>query len=353
MKYIFTNCLLFLLTLTHAQDLTGTWICTNCTGNRQDDGYMELVLRMTGSDLVGYSYDRENGFCIADFEGNYDSYDKLLSGINTRMVKKSGGHVISAYQLFYYREGNNEYLQGRITTNRNYINNFNGRFSDNFWGDRVTYIKKSNKPDSTLVKPQLFANYKLIWPDIAKKERALAADELKKSKALAKQQQTTNNNPPPTPTQIQNTIDKLKDANKPQPDTTKAVVAQPIDKNSIIAIQKNKRTSVPIQTIQTNADSITVNLYDNAEVDNDTLTVFLNNQILHANVRLSLQPYTFKIAIPKNGQKQSLEFFANNLGDIAPNTAYVLIQANSKRYELRSSADFSTNSKIDFVYKPD
>jgi len=134
----------------------------------------------------------------------------------------------------------------------------------------------------------------------------------------------------------------------PIQDTT---VIKPVD--SVISLKtiKESRTSKLFQTITTNADSIKLVLYDNGEVDGDTVTVFDNGKIIINQLALSLKPYEVKIPVDKNNSFHEIELMANNLGSIPPNTAFMLILAGKERYELRLTSDFSVNAQINIQYK--
>ncbi len=116
---------------------------------------------------------------------------------------------------------------------------------------------------------------------------------------------------------------------------------------------KESRKSEVATTITTAADSIKILLFDNGEIDGDTVTVFLNGKIIINQLRLAEKPFEVVIGVPKNNTTQIIELMANNLGSISPNTAYMQIWAGAKKYELRLSSDFKTNARIDVQYKAD
>jgi hypothetical protein len=93
-------------------------------------------------------------------------------------------------------------------------------------------------------------------------------------------------------------------------------------------------------------------LHDNGEIDNDTVTVFLNGKIIIDRLGLKVKPYETMIAINVKDSLQYIELMANNLGTIPPNTAYLTIWAGKQKYELRVSSDYRVNARIDIRYQP-
>jgi hypothetical protein len=88
----------------------------------------------------------------------------------------------------------------------------------------------------------------------------------------------------------------------------------------VISRQKEERKSPVVNSIATDADSLRLLLHDNGEIDNDTVTVFLNGKIIIDRLGLKVTPYETMIAINIKDSLQSIELMANNLGTIPPNT---------------------------------
>ncbi|MFT4023378.1 MAG: hypothetical protein QM664_06310 [Flavihumibacter sp.] len=93
--------------------------------------------------------------------------------------------------------------------------------------------------------------------------------------------------------------------------------------------------------------TIRIDLYDNAEIDNDTVTVFLNNQLLLFKQRLTGKPLTVTVHIEKDTDYE-LVMYANNLGLIPPNTALMVLTAGKRKYEIRLSASDKKNAAVRF-----
>lgn len=130
----------------------------------------------------------------------------------------------------------------------------------------------------------------------------------------------------------------LDEAAKIKPDTTLQIIAD-----------LNKRAFELAPVIEVESDSLKVTLYDNGEVDNDTISLFYNRQLVTHKKMLSDKPLTFML--PVDTSINEIAMFAENLGGIPPNTAIAIIYAGDKRYELAMTSNFIKNATIRFRKK--
>jgi len=95
-------------------------------------------------------------------------------------------------------------------------------------------------------------------------------------------------------------------------------------------------------------DSIELRFYDNAEIDGDSISLFLNNKLLFQHIRLTAVAYTIKLPVNELNEHNELVMVAENLGSIPPNTSYMLAIVNEKRYEamLKSTEETSAVIKL-------
>jgi hypothetical protein len=106
-----------------------------------------------------------------------------------------------------------------------------------------------------------------------------------------------------------------------------------------------------IQTYKLDTSTVRIDLYDNAEIDDDTISLFLNNTLLLYKKRLTDRALTLMVqAFP--GTEYELMMYADNLGRIPPNTALMVITAGTKRYELRVASSEQKSAVVKFVYLP-
>jgi hypothetical protein len=131
------------------------------------------------------------------------------------------------------------------------------------------------------------------------------------------------------------------DSIKPKKIDTPALV------KPVVELEKRKNELVKEITVDT--DSLSVTLYDNAEIDGDSITLIYNDKILTTHQRLTDKPLTFWIKITRGaGSRNELVMYAENLGSIPPNTALMVIYDGKKRYELNIKSTEKTNGSVSF-----
>ena len=106
-----------------------------------------------------------------------------------------------------------------------------------------------------------------------------------------------------------------------------------------------------IKEIKVDTGTIRLDFYDNAQVDGDIITVLLNNKPLASNQRLASKPITLEIKVDLNNREQEITMVAENLGDIPPNTALLIITAGNKRYQLYLTSTEKKNARVRFIYE--
>ncbi len=111
----------------------------------------------------------------------------------------------------------------------------------------------------------------------------------------------------------------------------------------------SKRSIETIQTVYFKTDSLSLTLYDNGEVDGDTVSVVVNGKVIMGKKGLSTKAITETLYLtPEMGDSLQMIMYAENLGAIAPNTGLLIIQDGRDRYEIRFSGDLNKNAAIIF-----
>jgi hypothetical protein len=110
------------------------------------------------------------------------------------------------------------------------------------------------------------------------------------------------------------------------------------------------RSKELVKTIIVPSGEIKLDFYDNAEIDNDTITVLLNGKLLLYRQMLKATPLTITLnAFPDTDYE--LVMYADNLGTIPPNTALLVITAGVKKYEVRLASSEETSAAVKFRYE--
>ena len=105
--------------------------------------------------------------------------------------------------------------------------------------------------------------------------------------------------------------------------------------------KKEFTTEIPVS-----GDSIELRFYDNAEVDGDSISLFLNNRLLFSHVRLTDRPYTIKLPVADLGESSELVMVAENLGAIPPNTSYMVALVGPDRYTAQLASTENSSAMI-------
>jgi hypothetical protein len=108
------------------------------------------------------------------------------------------------------------------------------------------------------------------------------------------------------------------------------------------------RESRHVMDIPLHGDSIELRFYDNAEIDGDSISLFINQKLVFQHIFLKAKPYVVKLAVNDLNETNELVMVAENLGRIPPNTSYMVAIVEDKRYEanLQSTEQISAMIKL-------
>ena len=124
--------------------------------------------------------------------------------------------------------------------------------------------------------------------------------------------------------------------------TTKPVVITP----SVLKTRENKLA----QSIIVSDPDVIVKLYDNGEIDDDTISIYLNKRLVLSNKRLSAAPIKLNFSM-QDEEDQELTMVAENLGRIPPNTSLMIVEAGDQRFEVRITSSEQKNAVVRFKYQ--
>jgi hypothetical protein len=105
-----------------------------------------------------------------------------------------------------------------------------------------------------------------------------------------------------------------------------------------------------IKRLITSSKKITLDLYDNGTIDNDTIIIYDNNKVIANLKRLSYKAIHVELEFT-TGQHDII-VVAHNMGSIPPNTALVVLNDANNRQEFFITTTNKVNAKFEFVYKP-
>lgn len=149
----------------------------------------------------------------------------------------------------------------------------------------------------------------------------------------------------------QNDIATVKPMVSPQktgsgsPDLQKTIQSTPA-----AAHVAERKTEAP-QFVNYVSDSLVLILYDNGEIDGDTVSVLLNGAMFMEKQGLKTSAIKKTIYITPGNEELTLVLYAENLGKYPPNTGLLVVYDGEDRHQLRFSADLRKNASVVFRRK--
>lgn len=113
-----------------------------------------------------------------------------------------------------------------------------------------------------------------------------------------------------------------------------------------------ERKRIKVTDIPLAGDSIEFRFYDNAEIDGDSISLFLNGKLWQSHIRLTGQAHVVKFAVADLEEDNELTMVAENLGSIPPNTSYMVAENAGKRYEARLESTEGSSASIRLFKSP-
>lgn len=106
-----------------------------------------------------------------------------------------------------------------------------------------------------------------------------------------------------------------------------------------------------IQSVFYKSDSLVLTLYDNGEVDGDTVSVLMNGNVIMPMVGLSTNAVRKTVYTKEIKDSIQIVMYAETLGSLPPNTGLLIVYDGNERYEIRFSGDLKKNAAIVFRRK--
>jgi hypothetical protein len=342
--------------LSSAQDITGIWRGYFIT----DDGdqyRFEVQMEQSNNTLSGvtYSYREKQFYGKCTMTGNFSnsSGNALIQEIKTIEVKMSLANVacIQKCRLTYAKSGKEEFLEGTFSSVIERTDSLGGRRKGDDCGGGKMILRKVITSDF------------YVEPFLRKKNTPI-----NNNPPLVKTNPVTNNSttktttkPPPTNQNKNNPANTNKNTVlvKPKTDSVKVEVdpIQPEDKKDLTIRSNNKtpdilkkRENSLVQTLTINSENVIVKLYDNGEIDDDTISVYLDNKLILSNKRLSTAAIAINLKMDESNPEHELVMVAENLGRIPPNTSLMIVTAGEQLFEVRITSTEQKNAMVRFKY---
>ena len=108
------------------------------------------------------------------------------------------------------------------------------------------------------------------------------------------------------------------------------------------------RTNFLVKKVEVSQSNFKVDLYDDGDIDGDIVSVYYNGKIMVDSKKLTDKPITLNLTTETGRTENELLIYADNAGEIPPNTALMIVAEGKQRTEVRISADFKKNGLILF-----
>ena len=345
-----------------AQNFTGQWKgefidnSTSYPGWGGDRCEYVLELECKGTKVTGYSYTyfSDGGkryYTICKLVGKLNKANKYIEVTETERTKTNVPvnirNCFQIHRLTYFKQDDSQTLEGN-------------------WVPVPDQKGDCGFGVTSLSRRVLQKNSALYNNTITKTKPQKTEPDVKQKAAAAKQAPLVKNQPAKkAPVNIEKPVpEKVISANtenpglvKPEASTNNPILVPPALKidpfvNKIADPRYEKRNSDLIKTIEIDNASFTVKLYDNGEIDGDSISLFFNGKLILSHKRLSEKELTLKLNVDGTREVNELIMYAENLGTIPPNTALMVVNDGDNRYEVRISSDLQKSGVIRFVHKP-
>lgn len=339
-------------TAIHAQKLSGQWIGSFTSKSDPLDSQTEYVLEIevNGTDINGYSYTYfpiagKRYFVICKLKGLYEAGSKSLTVTETETIKSNTPpdfqNCLQSHHLTYFKQSTSEKLEGTWDPVEKESNCGSGLSV--FERKKLIKIKPIQSAINTK-QNQNELKKSNIRPSAVTKIHAV-----QKTKPIAQkeeQEKIQTKNPIVQPSEP--VIAEKKKEEKIIP----TIDARKINENYAIPKEKiSNRTYQILKTINVQDDKIKIDLYDNGQIDGDTVSIYMNEKLIISKKMLTAKPISFELHLEDEIEIYDIIMYAENLGSIPPNTALMIVQNNNNRYEFNVTSTEQTSGAVRFKFK--
>ncbi len=340
--------LFFISTSLSAQDFTGQWKgefidkSTTFAGWGGDRCEYVLEIECRGTKVTGYSYTyfSDGGkryYTICKLVGRLNKASKYIEVTEIERTKTNVPITIrncfQIHKLTYFKSDDDETVEG-------------------------TWVPAPNQQGdcgfgTTILSRRMLKKNPALTNPITKKSTPQQPIVKSTPKKQVKKP-TVKSEPVTTP----KTDPVVKEADKKNPDV---VVSNPNNIPPVLTQTETKKITDPrfekrnndlIKTIEIDNESFTVDLYDNGEIDGDSISLFFNGNLILSHKKLSDKAIRLTLDVDNNRDLNELIMYAENLGTIPPNTALMVVNDGDNRYEVRISSDLQKSGVIRFIHRP-
>lgn len=220
---------------------------------------------------------------------------------------------------------------------------------------KVKFVKPVIKPTLKIVDKQSKVEMKAKDSSIVKVIEVVKKDSIKLVKASTPLIKSSSK---PLVTVTKPTVQVAAPSTYVDDEISKAEILKALD--SLATLKKEQERIVEYLTKRINkkpidvfvsSDSVTIEIYDNAIHDKDSVSIIFNNRIVVDKQELKVnKPIRFKLKVDKNKKFNEMIMVAENLGAEPPNTAVMFVtEKNGRRQQIMLSTDLLHNEVVYFI----
>lgn len=341
----------------YAQNLRGQWIgsfssLNESTSSNKTDYIIEI--ETSGEKITGYSYTYfaiagKRYYVICRLEGNFDKGSKSLVVSEVETLKTNTPvefqNCLQSHLLTYLKSSDKESLVGKWKPTK----------IGSDCGKGLTELERKIIPKANFDKSK---NEKILVKKTESSDKKLTPqNNINSSKITESKKSTEVSSSTKVNDEIKNQSNSVSSnatesaSNK---DPKASGIKQEINKSLLASKDKEKllvRAKQFIKTIEISGNSFHIDIYDNGQVDGDTVTIFLNDKLLIPAKKLTTTPISLDVKIDDDVDTYDITMFAESLGTIPPNTALMIVNTSTERYEINITSTEQTSGAVRFKVK--
>ena len=362
--------------LVRAQDITGVW-----QGHFQSEGNstrsalfsdryrIEVQVAQKGKNLEGVTYCFQSSIFFygkAEATGtvNVRNGKVLMQEGKLLEVHNTFGDVYTmTYFMQYSKSGNDEFLEGKYVS-MNVHDSSNGergkvflhKVPTSYFPEEAFLTKRKKELANPPHAPHPLAvtpPRPVKAPPTATSHKPVPGGRPSDSAALAANRPRTGvrHQPSQPPERNMPTL--------PRATTSRTTVKQPAGDSTTSMNSKFPsitpkvlldRSTPLVRSLTVNTKDVVLNIYDDGAIDNDTISVYLDNRLILSHAMLTDRPIVLNVHLDESNDYHELVMVADNEGEIPPNTSLMIVKAGDKEYEVRITSTMQKNAKITFKY---
>jgi hypothetical protein len=317
--------------------------------------------------VISQSNDKLSGYSLTTFTINGNEN----TGIKTIRLKNKNGNIFIEDEEMIYNDYSTPPKRVKLTGNLLLSENNSGmmlagsfktramdfRTSDNLsYSGTIELAKQTTsaktKLMSMLEKLNLLGGLSFVQPTITKKEdpAIVTTSPEETGSSIAKRKAIASS------TSVTKRSDGNVGSGKINGNAEKNLSLPKVNLDSlvneqIISASKERKKEI-VRSVFFTSDSLVLSLYDNGEVDGDTVSIVMNDKVILAKQGLTTKAIRYVIHVtPQTGDSLLLTMVADNLGSIPPNTGLLIVEDGDQRNEIRFAGDMQMSSAVLFRRK--